>query len=479
MRSKIHLFVLLVAVLLPLLCLGTPQHISPHTPSRMLLATADDSNATPSPQPAFSVHEFNLSNGLKLLVKEDHRAPVVISQIWYRVGSADEYSGITGISHFLEHLMFKGTNKYPRAAFTETIKRYGGRDNAFTSRDYTAYYQLFEKSYLEKSFDLESDRMINLQLRQADFDKEREVVREERRWRVDDQPESMLYEQLYASAFNVSPYRQPIIGWDDDLVNMKLSDLSDWYQNWYAPNNATLVVVGDVAAAEVHALAKQYFGALKARPLAERRTRHEPPQRGEKRIQLAVPATQPLIAIAYRVPRAGRAEVEWHPYALAVLAAVMAGSDSARFAKNLVRGQGIAFYANAYYSVYNRYQNLFAIITAPNTQSTTEQLTAAIEEELAQLKESLVADAELEKIKTQLLAQRVYQQDSLQSQASALGRLETIGVGWQAHFRFPERINAVTAEQVREVARRYLIEDQRTVAELKPLPMPSSQAASQ
>ncbi|MBC6413342.1 MAG: insulinase family protein [Chromatiales bacterium] len=430
-------------------------------------------NDMPSATTAYGVHEFNLANGLKLLVKEDHRAPVVVSQIWYRVGSADEHGGITGISHFLEHMMFKGTEKYPRQAFTETIKKYGGRDNAFTSRDYTAYYQLFEKSYLEKSFELESDRMINLQLKQEDFDKEREVVREERRWRVDDKPESRLYEQLYASAFDSAPYRHPVIGWDNDLVNLKLADLADWYSRWYAPNNATLIVVGDVVANEVYTLAQQYFADLKPQPLPDRKPREEISQHGEKRITLSVPTTQPAIAIAYKTPRVGQAEESWHAYALSVLAQILSSGDSSRFSKNLIRGKGIAFYANVYFDVYNRYQDLFVIFAAPNTTSDVAELQRAIEDELTQLKEQLVDAEELEKIKTRLLAYKVYEQDSIQHRAAALGRLETSGAGWQEHFRFPQHIQAVTAEQIKQVANKYLVASQRTVAELKPLPLHS------
>ena len=451
----------LLSALLLSACMGVQQN-------------SDLNDNAPSAATAYGVHEFDFHNGLKLLVKEDRRAPIVVSQIWYRVGSADEHAGITGISHFLEHMMFKGTEKYPRQAFTETIKKYGGRDNAFTSRDYTAYYQLFEKSYLEQSFDLESDRMLNLQLMQEDFDKEREVVREERRWRVDDKPESQLYEQLYAAAFDIAPYRQPIIGWDDDLVNLKLDDLSDWYRRWYAPNNATLVVVGDIVADEVYALAQQYFGDLEPRPLPDRKARSEAPQRGEKRITLSVPATQPAIALAYKAPRGGDAKEAWHPYALSVLAAILAGSDSSRFSKNLIRGQGIAFYADVYYGVYNRYQNLFVIFAAPNTESDVAQLQLAIEKELQQIKTQPISDEELQKIKTQLLAHEVYEQDSIQHQASALGRLETIGAGWQTHFRFAQRIQSVTVAQVMQVANEYLVESKRTVAELKPLPKQSA-----
>ena len=226
--------------------------------------------------PEHGVTEFTLDNGMKVLVQQDRRAPIVVAQIWYRVGGSDEYGGVTGISHLLEHMMFKGTEKYPRTAFTRTIKRYGGRDNAFTGSDYTAYYQHFEKVRLPVSFALESDRMVNLILREEDLEKEREVVKEERRWRVDDRPEALVGEQLYATAFNNAPYRNPVVGWMKDIEQLSLADLRDWYARWYAPNNAIYVVAGDVDPMQVRELAQRYFatasGARGAGAQIEKRT---------------------------------------------------------------------------------------------------------------------------------------------------------------------------------------------------------------
>ena len=211
---------------------------------------------------AGDVQEFMLDNGLKLVVKEDHRAPVVVSQVWYKVGSSYEHAGITGISHALEHMMFKGTKKYPPGEFSRIIATNGGEENAFTSSDYTAYFQTLEKSRLPISFELESDRMRNLVLPKDEFAREIEVVKEERRMRTEDDPQALLYETLNATAFETSPYRQPIIGWMSDLEAMKISSLKDWYKKWYAPNNATVVVVGDVNADEVYKLALKYFAPL-------------------------------------------------------------------------------------------------------------------------------------------------------------------------------------------------------------------------
>ena len=206
------------------------------------------------------VHEYQLANGLKILVKEDHRAPVVVSQIWYKVGSSYEHSGSTGVAHVLEHMMFKGTKKHGPNEFSKIISANGGRENAFTGQDYTAYFQQLEKSRLPISFELEADRMANLNLRAEDFEKEVKVVMEERRMRTEDNPQALTYEQFAATAFVSSPYHHPIIGWMDDLEHMDVNDMRSWYKHWYAPNNATLVVAGDVDPDAVFELAKKYFG---------------------------------------------------------------------------------------------------------------------------------------------------------------------------------------------------------------------------
>ena len=239
---------------------------------------------SPAPLIHAEVHEYTFENGLKLLVKEERRAPVVVSQTWYRIGSSYEHDGITGISHVLEHMMFKGTEKHPGDEFSRIISENGGRGNAFTGKDYTAYFQILEKSRLEVSFRLEADRMRNLLLPEEEFKKEIEVVKEERRLRTEDRPVAYLHEAALSAAFQTAPYRHPIIGWMSDLDAMQVDDLKGWYQRWYAPNNATLVVVGDVEHEMVYRLARKYFGPLKAATLTPPRALPEVPQQGLKRI---------------------------------------------------------------------------------------------------------------------------------------------------------------------------------------------------
>ena len=425
-----------------------------------------DSDALPAPE--HGVTEFVLGNGMKVLVQQDRRAPVVVAQIWYRVGGGDEYGGVTGVSHLLEHMMFKGTEKYPRTEFTRTVKRYGGRDNAFTGSDYTAYYQHFEKARLPVSFDLESDRMVHLILREEDLEKEREVVKEERRWRVDDRPEALVREQLYATAFNNAPYRNPVIGWMKDIEQLSFADLRDWYARWYSPNNAVYVVAGDVDPLQVRELARRYFAPIAARPLPARKSRSEPPQLGERRVAVAARAVRPYLAMGYRAPRVGAAEVEWHPYALSVLSAVLGGGGTSRFAKRLVRGDAVAQHASSGYNPYTRYDDLFTVSAAPVGDIPMNTLEQALDREIAALRDERVGEDELVAVKARLVAHEVYRRDSLSHQAYLLGSLETIGVGWRELFRYRERIEAVTPEQVREVARRYLSPARRTVAVLEP-----------
>ncbi|MBN4078971.1 insulinase family protein [Gammaproteobacteria bacterium AH-315-C21] len=233
-------------------------------------------------KPSDNTHEYTFENGLKLIVKEDHRAPVLVSQVWYKVGSTYEHDGISGISHALEHMMFKGTEKFPDGEFDRIVSDNGGRHNAFTSQDYTGYYQEFEKSRLEISFELESDRMRGLLLPEEEFKKEIRVVMEERQLRTEDNPQALTYEQFNATAFLNSSLRIPVIGWMNDLENMNIDDLRDWYEQWYAPNNATLVVAGDVNADEVYALAKKYFSSIKPSAIKQPKPRQEIEQNGKR-----------------------------------------------------------------------------------------------------------------------------------------------------------------------------------------------------
>jgi len=425
------------------------------------------------------VHEYQLDNGMKVIVKEDHRAPIVVSQVWYKVGSSYEYGGISGVSHVLEHMMFKGTTNHPPGEFSRIIAANGGRENAFTGRDYTAYFQTLAKDRLEISLELEADRMRNLTLPEDEFLKEVEVVKEERRMRTEDNPESLTYEQFNTAAWQASPYRIPVIGWMSDLDAMTVDDLRHWYQLWYAPNNATLVVVGDVDPQNVLALAKRYFGPHKAEKRGVIKPRTEPRQRGAKRIVVKAPAQQPYLVMGYKVPVVKQAGEAWEPYALDMLVSVLDGGGSARFAKNLVRGEQIAVSAGASYNLFTRLQGLLLIDGSPAPGFDMAQLEAALLKEIDKLKHELVSQEELERITTQVVAAKVYERDSVFYQAMQLGMLETVGLDWRLNDEVVERLKAVTPEQVQMVAKKYLIEDNLTFARLDPQPMDEASAKRQ
>lgn len=418
-----------------------------------------------------SVHEFKLDNGLKLIVKEDHRAPVVVSQVWYRVGASYEHDGITGVSHVLEHMMFKGTEKYPAGEFSRIISANGGRENAFTSKNYTGYYQRLEKDRLPISFELEADRMRNLRLTDKEFQKEVKVVMEERRLRTDDKPTSLTYEQFIATAFINSSSRLPTIGWMNDLENMEVGDLQVWYERWYAPNNAIVVVAGDVDPEAVHKLAKKYFGPLKPEILAVTKPRTEPKQLGLRQLTVKVPAEIPYLLMGYKVPSLKTAEISWEPYALEVMASILDGGDSARISKELVRGSQIVSSAGAGYDLYDLRDTLFLLDATPSKSSTTKAAEAALIGLVKQLQSTLVSQGELDRIKAQVVAGEVYEQDSVFYQAMQIGRLEAVNLGWQRKEEYLDRIKAVTPEQIQAVAKKYLVEEHLTIARLEPLPI--------
>lgn len=415
------------------------------------------------------VHEKTLANGLKVIIKEDHRAPVVTAQVWYKVGSADEYGGITGVSHALEHMMFKGTPTYPLGEFSQILARAGARDNAFTSRDYTAYFQLLSASELETSFKLESDRMAALTLAEDEFLKEIEVVKEERRLRTDDNPNALTYEQLNATAFNSSAYHNPVIGWMNDIDNMTVADLRAWYQSYYSPSNAILVVVGDVQPDEVFTMAERYYGVVPKREIITSKPRVEPPQRGSRRVEIKAVAKLPYLIMGYKVPTLKTAPDKSEAYALNILAGILDGGRSARLSKHMVREQEIAASAGAGYSLYSKLESLFLFEATPNANHTLADVEQAIEKEIEKLKTQLVSEQELARVKAQVVANEVYQLDSVQRQAYMIGSLESVGLGWQTMQSYAENVQAVTAEQVRAAAQKYLIADTKTVALLTPV----------
>ncbi len=425
-----------------------------------------------------AVQEFTLKNGLKLLVKEDHRAPVVVTQIWYKVGASYEHNGITGVSHVLEHMMFKGTKKHGPGEFSKIIAENGGRENAFTGRDYTAYFQQLEKSRLPVSFELEADRMRNLSLPPDHFKKELAVVIEERQMRTEDKPRALVYEKFNAAAWVSSPYHQPIIGWMNDLQNLRVEDLKPWYARWYAPNNATLVVAGDVKADEVLKLAQKYFADIPPSELQPLKPRIEAPQKGPRRITVRVPAKLPYLLMGYKVPVLKTAKDDWEPYALEVLAGILSGGNSARFPKELVRKQQIAVSADVGYNPYARQAEIFLLDATPAAGHSVEEVEQAILAQLQRLKDRPVTAQELARIKAQVVASKVYERDSLFYQAMQLGTLETVGLGWQRMDEYADRVRAITAEQVQQVAKKYLQEDSMTVAVLEPQPLDSAVAAS-
>ena len=458
-------------------CATQPAATAPGGTSEAQATTAKAPTATHISS-TDGVHEYRLDNGLKIIVKEDHRAPVVVSQIWYKVGSSYEHGGITGVSHVLEHMMFKGTEKHGPNEFSAIISANGGRENAFTGQDYTAYFQQLEKSRLAISFELEADRMQNLTLDPEEMKKEVQVVMEERRMRTEDKPQSLTYEQFNAAAFVNSPYHNPIIGWMDDLENLTSDDLRQWYQHWYAPNNATLVVAGDVDPEAVVELARQYYGPVKPRPVPKVKPQTEIQQRGIRRIVVKAPAQLPYLIMGYKTPVLKTAEADWEPYAIDMLAGILDGGDSARFTRNLIRGQQIAASVGAGYDLHSRLGDMLVISGTPSKDVSIEELETAIRAEIDRFKTELVTAEELERVKAQVVAAKVYEKDSIFYQAMQIGTLETVGLDWRLMDEYVDRLKAVTPEQIREVANKYLNEDRLTVAVLQPLPLNANTPAA-
>jgi zinc protease len=421
------------------------------------------------------VHETTLENGMKILVKQDKRAPVAVIQVWYKIGTSYEHEGITGLSHALEHMMFKGTKKHKSGEFEKMVSAIGARNNAFTSQDYTAYYEVLAADQLEAAMEIEADRMRNLVFDPEEFKKEIEVVKEERRWRTDDKPSSLLREQFNAVAFLNSPYRAPVIGWMVDLEGMKVKDAYEWYKKWYTPNNATLVVVGDVDPEKVAKMAKKYFSIYKSNPLPEVKLRTEVEQKGIRNIVLKLPAKLANLRMGFKTPgmiSAKNKTVEkWEPYALEVLANILDGGDSARFAKHLVRGKAIAAGAGAGYYGYGRLPNMMVITGTPAKDVEMSVLKKALLDEIEILKTELVSESELKRVKAQVIAGEVYERDSIQHMATLIGSLESVGLGHQYMDEYVPGVLGVTAQQIQNVAKKYLIEEHLTVAELIPLPL--------
>lgn len=419
--------------------------------------------------PDSAVHTYQLANGLRLFVKENHRAPVVLSSVWYRVGSGDEHNGITGISHVLEHMMFRGTKNYGPGVLEKLVNENGGTQNAMTTNDFTTYYQFMPADKLDLVLKLEADRMQNLLLQQDAFDKELPVIMEERRMRVDNDPNAQLYERLNATALINNPYHHMTIGWMTDIKNLKLADLKKWYETWYAPNNAFIVVIGDVNPDEVYAKVKKYFSTIPQKTLPTLKPRDEIASIAQKRVDAFLPAQVPMVYMAFVTPTLTTSKNNSVPYALDVLASAFCQGDTSRLTKILVREKRIANDISCSYNEFYEHENLFTISAVPNPPHTAQELLKAITEQIQTLQTSPISSAEINRIKTQVMAQKIYSHDALFDQAIDIGIPVAIGLPWQTGEDYSKNIEMVTAEQVKTAAATYLKPNNLTIGVLHPV----------
>lgn len=433
----------------------------------------------PASAQVFNPESFVLQNGMQVVVVPNHRVPVVTHMVWYRVGSADEPAGKTGIAHLLEHLMFKGTETIPPGEFSKIVARHGGRDNAFTSSDYTAYFQNVAKENLELVMRMEADRMANLRLDPKDVHTERDVVLEERRSRTENDPASLLNERAEAVLFLNHPYRNPVIGWGEEIAKLDHDDAIAFYDRYYAPNNAILIVGGDITAAELKPLAEKYYGAVSPREVPKRLRPQEPPPLTERRVELRHPdVRQPNWGRRFLAPSYNAGETR-HAYPLEVLAEVIGGSTTSRLYRHLVVDQRLAAGAGAFYDGHAFDLSSFGVYASPRPGVSMEKLEQAMETELADIATGNVDAAEVERAKERLRANVAYARDSLQAGAYAFGQALTTGRGIEDVEQWPQRIAAVTPDQVREAARAVLRKEHAVTSLLLPADSARTAAAPQ
>ncbi len=419
-------------------------------------------------QAALPTHAFTLDNGLKVLVREDHRAPVVTVMVWFKAGSIDEAPFETGLAHVLEHMMFKGTEKLGPGDFSRLVSRYGGSDNAFTSYDYTAYFQQYEVSRLPLALELEAERLGHLEIDDAEFARELDVVMEERRMRTDDNPNALAWEKFQAVARPGTGYAHPIIGWRSLLAQLQPEQARSWYQRFYVPGNATLVIAGDVTREQVEPLVEKFFADLPAGQTPPRPKQTVNPPAGERRLALNLPVKVPSLYMMYNVPSLVTLENKSDFYALTMLAGVLDGGMSARIETDLVRGERLVAGAGASYSGFQRGDGTFTLTAAPSPDVTLEQVEKALLAQIERLQTTLPSDAEMARVRAGVLAGQVYEKDSVMGQAMELGMLSTLGLDIDLSARFAENLEAVTAEDVQRVAQQWLVPERLTVGTVKP-----------
>ena len=424
---------------------------------------------------AHGIHVSTLDNGLTVVVKPDTKAPTAVHMLWVKVGSMDEVDGYTGIAHVLEHMMFKGTPSVPAGEFSKKVAALGGRENAFTDKDYTGYFQQIPSHQLERVMNLEADRFANNAWPDEEFLKELEVVKEERRMRTDDAPRSKLYEQLEAVQWLASPYRRPVIGWMEDLDAMTAQDARDFYHAWYAPNNAVLVVVGDVDVQKVQTWAQTYYGHLPRKVLPVRKPRTEPEQHGARRVTLKAPAEQAYVLLSWRVP--GLTALDDQPsnkeaLALSVLSALLDGYEGARLDRSLTQGPGaLAQEVSSYYDFSGRGPQTFMLEAVPKAGVSLSQLEAQLKLQLQEIAKNGVSESELKRVKTQYVAQAVYKRDSIFNQAQEIGAFWARGLPLDTNDLLIEPLQKVSSSEVQAVAKKYFSDDTLNAAYLLPEPM--------
>ena len=425
-------------------------------------------------QADLEIKEITLKNGMRILVKEDHRAPVVVSMVWYRAGSLDEVNGKTGVAHVLEHMMFKGTKTTKPGEYSEIIAAAGGRENAFTGADYTAYFQRLEKSKLPISMKMEADRMQNLVITEEEFNKEIKVVMEERRWRTDDKPKAQVNELFNSLIFRAHPYGKPIVGWMNDLENMTHKDAIEWYKMWYSPSNAILVVGGDVDTKKVFAQAEKYFGKIPSYQIAERKPQFEPKQDGSRRAILKAASKLPYIQMGYPAPTLGKDGIKNNKeaFALEVLVGILSGTSSSRLNQNLVRNTSRAINVGAGYSMLSRGgQSTFEMYATPSEKLSVVDLEKYLKLELKNIVNNGVTDVELNRVITSVIAGEVYQKDSVFGAVMQVGQLETMGYSHKIVDDYIPNIKKVTSRDIQEVIKKYFHDDALTVVTLDPQPL--------
>ena len=399
------------------------------------------------------VTDFQLDNGMQVVVIEDHRAPVVMHMVWYRAGSADEQPGVSGVAHFLEHLLFKGTDKLEPGEFSSTVSANGGRDNAFTSYDYTAYYQRVAADRLELMMEMESDRMVNLRLDEAVILTERDVIIEERNQRVENSPGALMREQMDAAQYLNHRYGVPIIGWRHEMEALSLEDALAYYTTYYAPNNAILVVAGDVTPEQVRTLAEKYYGVLPPNPeLAPRQRPQEPGQSAARRLVFEDPrVSQPYVTRNYLAPERNPGDQETAA-ALTILAEILGGGNTSFLNERLQFDQKLAVYTGAFYSGASLDKTAFNVTVVPTQGVSLEKAETAMDEALAAFMETDIDQDQLDRIKMQLRASQIYARDNVETIANRYGRALTSGLTIEDVQAWPDVLQSVTAEDVKAAA---------------------------